>query len=148
MMTWLKSNKTHDVPPVIIQAFKKSGPLDNTVTTGKPEIQPEQEEDHQHFFICVYCSNIITSPEHITEISGSHHHKFINPSGIAFHIRSFSQARGCLSSGEPTREFTWFPGYSWSIVYCSQCFTHMGWLYESGASSFFGIISEKITENW
>lgn len=148
MMIGLRNNVAYTIFPGSARAFKQTGPGESTIVTEKPEIKPEEQEEHERFYICVYCSNIITSPGDITEISGNHYHKFINPAGIAYHIRSFSHAQGCLSSGEPTREFTWFPGYSWSIAYCSRCLIHLGWLYESGGHSFFGIISEKITENW
>jgi hypothetical protein len=36
------------------------------------------------------------------------------------------QASICLV-GEPTAEQSWFPGYCWTIAYCSRCFNHLGW---------------------
>ena len=29
--------------------------------------------------------------------------------------------------GEPTPEQSWFPGYSWTIIYCQRCLFHLGW---------------------
>lgn len=29
--------------------------------------------------------------------------------------------------GRPDPEFSWFPGYSWSMAHCRQCGVHLGW---------------------
>lgn len=33
-------------------------------------------------------------------------------------------------SGNPSSEFTFFPGYSWRAAKCEQCGAHLGWLFE------------------
>lgn len=37
------------------------------------------------------------------------------------------QDRSIRCIGEPTAEYSWFPGYSWSMAYCRQCDRHLGW---------------------
>jgi hypothetical protein len=39
------------------------------------------------------------------------------------------QATGMEAQGDPTEEFSWFPGYSWEYLHCDCCGTHIGWLY-------------------
>lgn len=33
----------------------------------------------------------------------------------------------CLLQGPPTAQDSWFPGYAWTIAYCSGCYAHLGW---------------------
>ena len=140
---------SHSTGSVIIplQTFQKSSPGEPGIVKSSIKEEDRSKEKQKRFYICIYCSNLITSPSDVIEVDGSHHHTFINPAGISFHIGCFKTAQGCRTWGEPTREFTWFPGFSWSMAVCSHCYTHMGWLYQSGASSFYGLILENITEN-
>lgn len=39
------------------------------------------------------------------------------------------QTTGMEAQGDPTEEFSWFPGYSWEYLHCDCCGTHIGWLY-------------------
>ena len=48
---------------------------------------------------------------------------------------------------QPVAQDSWFPGYAWTVAYCSACFAHMGWRFTpvtrgralSGAQSFWGL---------
>ncbi|MCP4154771.1 MAG: hypothetical protein GY757_44025 [bacterium] len=108
----------------------------------KQEDSAEVEEES--FLYCKHCNFIITSPSHRIEIAGAHSHTFRNPAGIVFRIGCFSSAKGCFHFGEPTAEHSWFPGYSWSFANCLNCFQHMGWLFQSGDSHFYGLILNNL----
>jgi len=49
---------------------------------------------------------------------------------------------------------SWFPGYAWTVAYCSACFAHMGWRFTpvtrgralSGAQSFWGLRRGQLTD--
>jgi len=97
--------------------------------------------------ICRQCGNIITSPDEVIEIDGSHVHTFMNPSGFVFTIGCYKNAQGCVTRGYPTADFTWFSGFSWSVSLCSLCFNHLGWYYQSDLSAFYGLILENLSEN-
>lgn len=116
---------------------------------GTPEPFSEDEADaaREKAIICRACGNVVTKPEEQIEIEGKSVHKFVNPAGIIYRIGCFRNARGCAVLGEPTREFTWFPGYSWSFAVCSNCLAHLGWRYTSGDSGFFGLVLDNISEN-
>jgi hypothetical protein len=79
-------------------------------------------------------------------MSGAHEHRFQNPEGYRFHIGCFARAFGCVPLGNPTSEFTWFPGYSWQIELCGGCREHLGWLYQSGSRAFHGLILDRLVE--
>jgi hypothetical protein len=97
--------------------------------------------------ICKACRNEITTVEYSIAANGQHAHIFTNPLGITFHIRCFSKAWGCFVYGIPTYEATWFPGFTWCIAVCANCFTHLGWYYQSGRECFYGLIMANLAED-
>jgi hypothetical protein len=97
--------------------------------------------------LCGICRCSVTTADDMIDVNGSHFHTFRNPAGIVFRIRCFSSASGCSVIGQPTEEFTWFPGYSWNFALCSHCFAHLGWQFQSKAHRFFGLIRDNIVES-
>ncbi len=95
--------------------------------------------------LCGSCRHAVTSRAASIEVNRSHEHTFYNPTGVVFRIGCFSMAKGCLTVGEPTLEFTWFPGFSWTYAHCGKCHIHLGWLFASEQEgSFFGLILNKL----
>ena len=128
-----------------IKALQKSDKKSD-VAFEETTREDENNDDEKRSIKCRFCQNEITTHDKRIKINGSYVHKFINPSGIMYEIGCFGSASGCLVIGNPTREFTWFPGYSWSFAVCSKCHSHMGWLYQSNGSGFFGLILENLEE--
>jgi hypothetical protein len=99
---------------------------------------------------CRTCSTPLTSKNQEISRQGRHEHVFFNPSGIAFEVRCFQDAPGCLVQGKPTTEFSWFIKYCWQYALCIQCSSHMGWFFthsEKGQISndcFFALIVREI----
>lgn len=93
--------------------------------------------------LCAACGAEITHRRHGIAIDDRHTHAFFNPAGIAFEIRCFRAAPGATPQGNPSAEFTWFPGYRWQIAICTACHAHLGWLFTNGAS-FFGLIAPHL----
>ncbi|OHD66798.1 MAG: hypothetical protein A2176_10015 [Spirochaetes bacterium RBG_13_51_14] len=110
----------------------------------KEEAGDETGEERM-YLLCKTCGNAITSESYCMEVNGSHRHTFMNPRGIVFNIGCFSSAGGCLIIGVPTTEYTWFPGFTWCCVICSQCLSHLGWRYQSGSGGFFGLILDQLS---
>ncbi|HUH65590.1 MAG TPA: cereblon family protein [Syntrophales bacterium] len=108
-------------------------------TSGETETEKKKAS-----IICRNCKNEITTIEHSIAVNGQHAHICKNPLGVIFHIGCFSEAWGCFIWGIPTNEATWFPGFTWSIAACSNCFTHLGWYYESGKKNFYGLIMANL----
>jgi hypothetical protein len=105
------------------------------------------EEKEKNDVLCGICKYNISSIDDMIEVNGSHQHTFKNPVGIVYRIRCFSSASGCMLIGAPTTDNTWFPEFSWNFSLCSQCFSHLGWFYQSVQMTFFGLILENIIEN-
>lgn len=101
----------------------------------------------ERFILCANCGNPVTTSGSITTVDGKHIHKFRNPSGLMFEIGCFSSADGCAVLEDSTTDATWFEGFSWSVSLCANCFSHLGWFYESGDNIFFGLILDNIAES-
>lgn len=89
---------------------------------------------------CATCDHAITEHAYRTEVSGSHAHTFVNPSGFAYAIGCFAAAPGCATAGSAETAFSWFPGWSWTIAICARCHTQLGWRYQLGTQEFHGLI--------
>ncbi len=97
--------------------------------------------------ICALCNHSITSSHERIAMDASHEHTFFNPHGIIFHLGCFRRAPGCLTSGIPSLEFSWFKGYAWILVYCGQCHRHLGWMFlNNEQDSFFALILNRLRE--
>jgi len=106
--------------------------------------KPEEKGKGEQPICCAHCRQPVTSKRYRMEIDGAHQHTFFNPAGIVFEIGCFSQAIGCMPTGPPSQEFSWFKGFVWRFSLCSSCFSHLGWFFESESSSFYGLIGEKL----
>ena len=114
-----------------------------------PQEKPfEGESDSEEVILCRQCHQVLTNPSERTSIQGAHQHTFANPHGIVFQIGCFRSVRGCGYVGPKTSEWSWFKGYSWRILVCRMCLTHLGWQYIStGNESFSGLILDRIIES-
>lgn len=50
--------------------------------------------------------------------------------------------------GAPSSEDSWFPGYSWTIVYCNRCFDHLGWLFTLESNQVCNGNHSQLTRFW
>ena len=114
--------------------------------TPKQKAEDEFELYEKGSILCIKCGNSITSIEIIVSIHEAHKHTFTNPAGITYAIGCFSSVEGCVVSGEPTNEFTWFDSFKWSFASCSKCLLHLGWFYQRNDNNFFGLILDNLIE--
>lgn len=111
------------------------------------EEQSAEEPGWEEKILCRACQQLITSPSERIEIAGSHEHTFANPAGIMYQIGCFKRAVGCGFVGPATPEWSWFKGFSWQVVVCSTCLTHLGWYYTSaGQQDFYGLILSRLVQ--
>lgn len=96
--------------------------------------------------LCLACGHPITSLRERITAGGAHQHTFTNPAGYVFRIGCFGRAPGCVQTGPPTLEHTWFPGRAWRYALCGGCRTHLGWAFHDGDSGFFGLILDRLLE--
>jgi len=106
----------------------------------------EKEEFEKENLLCCQCYQIITSYCECISIQEQHKHIFANPHGIIYDISCFRSAPGCLYTGIPTKEWSWFSGFLWKIAICSKCLIHLGWQFipSSSNNSFVGLVSNRL----
>lgn len=112
--------------------------LVETEAGKQPAIDPEEA------ILCRACRAPVTENRQAVSVSGTHIHTFFNPAGIVFEIYCFNRAGGCQVYGEPTAEFAWFAGSRWQYAVCATCQVHLGWFFTLPASSFFGLIRDRL----
>ncbi|KAL5965797.1 Protein cereblon [Taenia solium] len=79
---------------------------------------------------CSRCKAAISSQKNV--ICLSHEGStlaYVNPHGFIFDMLTLSTVRpdSVFLTGSPTAEYSWFPGYAWTIAHCGACNSHMGW---------------------
>lgn len=121
---------------------------DNRKGIGLPVGKEEEKEETSpvEAIYCKVCSRAVTDRNKKIAIQGSHAHTFFNPAGIVFELGCFSLAPGCHRAGETTSDFTWFAGFVWCYALCRGCNSHLGWFFEMGDRSFYGLILANIRE--
>lgn len=77
---------------------------------------------------------------------------YVNPHGYVHEVMTLNKANGLVVIGYPVQEFSWFPGYAWSIAECSTCESQMGWLFTATNKkmkprSFWGIRSSQVSDD-
>ncbi|XP_057721985.1 uncharacterized protein LOC130936032 [Arachis stenosperma] len=76
---------------------------------------------------------------------------YVNSNGFVHEIMTLSKSKGLALMGPPVTEYSWFPGYAWTIANCGTCEIHMGWLFTATnrklkPRSFWGIRSCQVAE--
>ena len=130
---------TQHIPGPPAWALRQEGPIQN-VPALKDQDAAETTDNGDHL-ACAACRTPITRKRYRIARAGQHTHVFFNPHGLIFEIGCFSSAGGCCQTGEPSSEFTWFPGYAWQITLCTACGLHLGWRFNSpDGDGFYGFI--------
>jgi hypothetical protein len=122
----------------------EKAPVGLSLNNESPETTDDSPDGE--FLLCANCLNMITARRAAMTVNGSHEHTFANPSGLVYTIGCFRWAPGCFAFGDTSAEFAWFSGYLWRVVICAACQCHLGWLFSSGESSFFGLILKNMIE--
>lgn len=113
-----------------------------------PTVTAEREQSAEPLnpILCRACGMAVTTRKEKIAVGGSHAHTFFNPAGIVFELGCFRRAPGCRNAGELTSEFTWFAGYLWRFALCSSCRAHLGWFFQGGDDTFYGLILPHLQE--
>lgn len=70
-------------------------------------------------------------------------HTFVNPAGLVFRLTCYARADGCAAVGDPSTQWTWFPGHAWQVGICRSCAAHLGWRF-SGSQTFWGLVDDRV----
>ncbi|XP_035442906.1 protein cereblon [Spodoptera frugiperda] len=94
---------------------------------------------------CSSCMAQIARKEHIFPMSSEGvHSNYTNLGGYMHDILTVSEACNVETNGAPSAEYSWFPGYTWTVALCANCMVHVGWRFEAmkrslRPSQFYGL---------
>lgn len=92
---------------------------------------------------CLHCDEIITTPDKVISMSKEGiQSNYVNPGGHVFETLTVSDASNFQLYGHPSKMFSWFPGYAWTIIQCKKCSNHLGWRFTSNTLNpkcFYGL---------
>ncbi|XP_049878734.1 protein cereblon-like [Pectinophora gossypiella] len=94
---------------------------------------------------CVSCAAEIARREHILAMSSEGvHSNYTNLGGYMHDIVTVSRAANTELTGTASAEYSWFPGYTWTIAVCAACMAHVGWRFDAQKRSlrpqqFYGL---------
>ncbi|KAL0372147.1 UNVERIFIED_CONTAM: protein cereblon [Sesamum calycinum] len=77
---------------------------------------------------------------------------YANPHGFVHEVMTLLRTNGIAVTGPPVKEFSWFPGYAWSIAECITCGTQLGWYFSASKKkmrpqAFWGIRSSQVVDD-
>lgn len=98
--------------------------------------------------ICKNCNRVLCGTSQVISISsaGSSAH-YVNSGGYVHDLLTVSRVSSTRPRGLPSAEYSWFPGYKWTILECEGCFHHIGWRFTSSTllpPSFYGLTRGSI----
>lgn len=106
----------------------------------------------ESLFYCRYCNSSLASCSDLFAMSKHGvQTQYCNSAGYIHETntvyRVISHAIGY--SGEPSTEFSWFPGYQWHIIICKFCAQHVGWEFKAvepnlSPKVFFGLAGSSV----
>eukprot|EP00873_Tetraselmis_striata_P007089 jgi/Tetstr1/427353/TSEL_017520.t1 len=86
---------------------------------------------------CARCRNPVSNTRDVIDMSDNGPGgAFVNAHGVVHGLQTVAsvQRRSVELLGDPETEFSWFPGYAWTIAQCRSCNAHLGWRFT--ATSF------------
>lgn len=77
---------------------------------------------------------------------------YVNPNGFVHEVMTLYKVNGLALIGGPNINYSWFPGYAWTIANCATCESHMGWLFTARnkklkPKSFWGVRSSQVADD-
>ncbi|KMQ87897.1 protein cereblon-like protein [Lasius niger] len=78
---------------------------------------------------------------------------YVNPGGVIHETITFYHVQGVmLSDAAPSTEYSWFPGYAWTVAICKSCHHHIGWKFTAVLNNlrpktFWGLTRRSLKNN-
>lgn len=133
--------------PIFLLKVPSEHPQRSDVDISVQEKTQEHPWDKGDAIVCRQCHRTITRTTERIEVQHAHQHTFANPHGVVFQIQCFQSAQSVGHVGPQTDEFSWFLGYSWKIIICISCLSHLGWRFSlKNGSGFYGLIADRLIE--
>uniref|UniRef100_UPI00358E20E6 protein cereblon n=1 Tax=Myxine glutinosa TaxID=7769 RepID=UPI00358E20E6 len=81
---------------------------------------------------CKNCRCEITTQSDIFSLSRSGPMAaYVNPHGYVHEALTVHKTTNVNLAGRPSTQYSWFPGYAWTIAQCRHCGHHVGWKFSA-----------------
>ncbi|XP_017849190.1 protein cereblon homolog isoform X2 [Drosophila busckii] len=92
-----------------------------------------------------FCSDLFAMSKHGVQTQYCNSAGYIHETNTVYRVI----AQAIEYNGEPSTEFSWFPGYQWHIILCKFCAQHVGWEFKAIESNlvpkiFFGLAGSSV----
>uniref|UniRef100_F1KWK3 Protein cereblon n=1 Tax=Ascaris suum TaxID=6253 RepID=F1KWK3_ASCSU len=98
--------------------------------------------------VCRGCGTTLCNMSNMINVSAEGNSAlYVNPGGYVHDLFTVSKVTSTVARGQPSSEYSWFPGYKWTIHECAHCMRHVGWRFTSSnlnPPSFFGLTRSSI----
>lgn len=100
---------------------------------------------------CHHCLNEVGSCRDVFSMSAEGPQgTYVNPGGYLHETLTLYKVKRITTSGSPSTEFSWFPGYAWTIAKCMYCHRHIGWKFTATKKSlkpskFWGLCRRSLS---
>jgi len=100
--------------------------------------------------VCRNCGKQLGDQHHIFSMSKEGPQgAFVNPGGHVHETLTLYRAKNLRLVGRPSTEYSWFPGYAWTITECLGCWSHIGWKFTATQSKlrpqkFYGVSRRNV----
>ncbi|KAG8041068.1 hypothetical protein G9C98_002056 [Cotesia typhae] len=97
-------------------------------------------------FVCKRCGAKVAKQTDVFQMNEEGvQSAYCNPAGAIHETITLYKAQSLvLDNAPPSSEYSWFPGYQWTIAHCGGCRSHMGWRFTAAQrdlkpQSFWGL---------
>ncbi|XP_044598142.1 protein cereblon isoform X1 [Cotesia glomerata] len=97
-------------------------------------------------FVCKRCGAKVAKQTDVFQMNEEGvQSAYCNPAGAIHETITLHKAQSLvLDNTPPSSEYSWFPGYQWTIAHCGGCRSHMGWRFTAAQrdlkpQSFWGL---------
>lgn len=100
---------------------------------------------------CSSCMTQIARREHLFAMSSEGvHSNYTNLGGYMHDLLTVREVSNVRAAGPSSEEYSWFPGYSWTVAHCRLCAAHVGWRFDATKGrlrplTFYGICRNYVT---
>ncbi|KAH7840900.1 hypothetical protein Vadar_023083 [Vaccinium darrowii] len=136
--------------PVSVSTRQELLDIDGTSYRLRRVIELLENFDHVR---CKSCQAVIGKRSDVLNMSSEGPlGAYVNPDGYVHELLTLHKATGLALIGGPVKEYSWFPGYAWTVADCASCESQMGWLFTATTKklkprSFWGIRCAQIADN-
>ncbi|XP_065173050.1 protein cereblon [Atheta coriaria] len=92
---------------------------------------------------CAHCDSLISHQKHVFAMSKDGlQSNYVNPGGVVYETVTVKKIQNYSLDGNACKEFSWFPGYAWTIIKCHECGGHLGWMFTAKnlqPNKFYGL---------